>query len=352
MTTIELASYQIHVGNIWGELENWLQAQSYSRYIILVDENTRAYCWPLLQQKVNLPNPQIIEIRSGEQHKNIHTCTYIWKQLMDEKADRNALFINLGGGVIGDMGGFCAATYKRGIDFIQIPTTLLAQVDSSIGGKLGIDFGDVKNSVGLFTNPQKVFISPEFLETLPEREIRSGLAEIVKHSLIADSELWQKLQSIHQLNAVDWASLLVPSLEVKKRVVESDPLEKSWRKTLNFGHTIGHALESWALATPQPLLHGEAVAAGMLCETYLSGTVSGLDRHEVEAISDFILRIYNKQRFDPASFPTLIELMKNDKKNQDGQINFTMLQAIGTPLINQSCTDQDIEQSLTYYLER
>lgn len=349
MTTISLDNYSIHVGETWTAFHDWLQEKQYSQFFILVDENTQEYCLPLFLENTGLSDAKIILIRSGEQHKNIHTCSYIWQELIDQRADRRALVINLGGGVIGDMGGFCAGTYKRGIDFIQIPTTLLSQVDSSIGGKLGIDFGQVKNSVGLFQNPQAVFINPLFLQTLPLREIRSGFAEIVKHSLIADAALWKKLSKIEDLSTVDWTALLLPSLAVKKRVVEADPFEHNVRKTLNFGHTIGHAIESWALASPKPMLHGEAIAAGMICETYLSNEIAGLATAEVAEVKEFILKIYDKYTLNDTYFPNLIRLMKNDKKNEGDAINFTMLQSIGEPLINQHCSESQIVESLSYY---
>jgi 3-dehydroquinate synthase len=349
MQTIALDDYKIYVGNIWDELQQFLEDNSYSQYFILVDENTKAHCLPLLQKNSVLKDAPFIEIQSGEIHKNIHTCSFIWKQMMDAKADRKALMINLGGGVIGDMGGFCASTYKRGIDFIQIPTTLLSDVDSSIGGKLGIDFAEVKNSVGVFNNPQAVFIDPVFLQTLPIRELRSGLAEIIKHSLIADANLWEQLQEIDDLRAVDWAALLVPSLEIKRKVVEADPFEHNIRKSLNFGHTVGHAIESWALNSPKPLLHGEAIAAGMICESYLSTKVLDLPNASADKISAYILKIYGKYSLQNEYFEEYLRLMKNDKKNENGRLNFTMLSNIGGAVINQSCDATLVEDSLEYY---
>jgi len=269
--------------------------------------------------------------------------------MMAANADRNALFINLGGGVIGDMGGFCASTYKRGVDFIQIPTTLLSDVDSSIGGKLGIDFAEVKNSIGLFKNPEAVFIDPVFLKTLPIREIRSGLAEIIKHGLIADAALWQQIKNIEKLETVDWLEFLIPSLEIKKRIVLADPFERNIRKALNFGHTIGHAIESLALNSPEPLTHGEAIAAGMVCESYLSTQVTSLSTSEAEELSKFILKIYGKYSIKNEYFSTLLRLMKNDKKNKDGIINFTMLPKIGDSMIDQSCEEGMVQESLAYY---
>ena len=351
MQTISLDDYSIYVGDIWDAFHAFLGEHDYSKFFIIVDENTKQHCLPIFKNNTTLDKPVIIEIQSGEKHKNIHTCSFIWKQLIEANADRNALVINLGGGVIGDMGGFCAATYKRGIDFIQIPTTLLSDVDSSIGGKLGIDFADVKNSIGLFNNPQAVFIDPEFLKTLPEREIRSGYAEIIKHGLIADSELWGQLKNINNLNKVNWEPLLIPSLKIKKQIVEADPFEHNIRKTLNFGHTIGHAIESWALKSPQSLLHGEAIAAGMICETYLSTKTVGFSKESAEEVSAFILNIYGKYSLKNEYFSELIRLMKNDKKNKAGKINFTALNAIGEATIDQNCEESLIAESFSYYAQ-
>ncbi len=349
MQKITLDDYNIFIGNIWNALNEFLAEHRYSKFFIIVDENTKEHCLPIFKANIILSQATIIEIQSGERHKNIHTCSFIWKQMIAANADRNALVINLGGGVIGDMGGFCAATYKRGIDFIQVPTTLLSNVDSSIGGKLGIDFADVKNSIGLFKNPKAVFIDPIFLNTLAQREIKSGLAEIIKHGLIADVQLWNEIKQIDKVEAVDWEAFLLPSLEIKKRVVEADPFEKNIRKTLNFGHTVGHAIESWALNSASPLLHGEAIAAGMICESYLSTQITGFSKDSVEEISTFILKIYGKYLLKNEYFQDLLRLMKNDKKNQDGKINFTMLNAIGHSKIDQYCEESLVLEGFSYY---
>jgi len=299
-----------------------------------------------LLEKTGLDNYLKVVIPSGEQNKNIDTCQNIWKTLLDAGINRNDLMINLGGGVIGDMGGFCAATYKRGIDFIQIPTTLLAQVDASIGGKLGIDFRLVKNSIGVFKNPLGVFISPLFLQTLTEREIRSGYAEMIKHSLIHSAEEWNRLQSIDDLKTVDWVNFIYTSLLTKQSIVAQDPFEKNIRKSLNFGHTIGHALESLALESDQPLLHGEAIAYGMICESFLSTQTGKLGIAEYEEIKTYILSIFGK--YSPATqrFDSLLDLMRKDKKNEDNRINFTLLSTIGAAEVNQYCTTENILDSL------
>jgi len=311
---------------------------------------TKEHCLPVMEQHLaTFAKCEVIEIPSGEVYKNIDTCQSIWEQMMSLEADRNALMINLGGGVIGDMGGFCASTYKRGIEFVQVPTTLLSQVDASIGGKLGIDFAQVKNSVGVFNDPQAVFIDPRFLKTLSKREIRSGFAEIIKHSLIADRAQWEQIKMIEDLDTVDWSKILVPSLNIKKQVVEQDPFEKGLRKSLNFGHTIGHGIEGVLLESASPLLHGEAIAIGMICESYLSQKMLNLDELSLNEIATFILRIYGKEELYESDFPQMLSLMRKDKKNTNAQINFTMLKAAGESLINQTCEEKAIVEAMKYY---
>ena len=255
---IQLQNYTIQFQNShFLQLQEQLAAAQYSKIFVLVDSNTKNHCLPILKKALNNVALTSILIEAGEAHKNINTCQRIWNALIQQRADRNAVLLNLGGGVIGDMGGFCASTFKRGIDFIQIPTTLLAQVDASIGGKLGIDFALVKNSIGLFKNPKGVYLHPAFFNTLPKAELYSGFAEIIKHTLIADEHYWEQLLSFNNLEQNDWEPVIKQSLLVKKRIVEQDPLEKGIRKSLNFGHTIGHAVESLSWETTQPLLHGE-----------------------------------------------------------------------------------------------
>ncbi len=351
MTSIQLPEYSIQIGQIWSVLKNLIGSRNYSRTLILVDENTKVHCLPILLKEAGLENPLVLEIKAGESHKNIQTCTQIWTQMMSADINRKALLLNLGGGVIGDMGGFCASTFKRGIDFIQIPTTLLSQVDASIGGKLGIDFAQVKNSVGLFCNPQAVLISPEFLKTLSPRELRSGFAEILKHSLIADADQWQWQKDITGLNEIDWFEVLPPSLKVKKEIVAIDPFEQNIRKALNFGHTIGHAVESVALESEAPLTHGEAIAIGMVCEAYLSKEICGLSLEDLRAIKTTMLRIFGHQIQDSANFDRFVQLMYNDKKNEAQEINFTLLSTPGKAVINQTAPEKMILESLKYYNE-
>jgi 3-dehydroquinate synthase len=292
---------------------------TYSKVAIIVDENTKRNC---LYKLPKFDNCTIIEIKSGEEHKNITTCSFIWEELTNNHFDRKSLLINLGGGVIGDMGGFCASTYKRGIDFIQIPTTLLAMVDASIGGKLGIDFNGLKNQIGLFNNPKSVLINSEFLNTLSDNELKSGFAEVVKHALIADNNLWNKIIST-SFNDLIWEEIIETSIKIKNKIVASDPFEKGERKKLNFGHTFGHAIESYYLEKGTPILHGEAVFIGMILETELS-PISKEDKNEIK---NYILSNFTLAHTPNKS--NLLPFLMNDKKNSQGKINFSLLNKIG-----------------------
>ena len=349
MEIIRLADYNIFVGSIWRELQSFLSENSYSKIAVLVDDNTKDHCLPLLEKNIPGLKFTIIQIPSGEKHKHIQTCQYIWKKMMEAEMDRKALLINLGGGVIGDMGGFCASTFKRGFDFIQIPTTLLSQVDASIGGKLGVDFMQIKNSIGIFNNPKAVFVDAVFLQTLSFREIRSGFAEIIKHSLIADATQWSSIKQLQNLEGVDWASFLVPSLKIKQAVVEEDPFERGLRKALNFGHTIGHAIEGYALETESPLLHGEAIAIGFITEAFLSHKKVGLSGVDLKEIVQFILEIYTPKPLPESAFPTYLSFMSNDKENENNEINFSLIYPVGKAIINQTADERLIIESLRYY---
>jgi 3-dehydroquinate synthase len=350
MQRIQLADYAIYIGDDFSPLNQLIEEKKYANVVIIVDENTAEYCLPVLDHSLK-SNYKTIQISAGEQHKNIETCQLIWKKMMQLNLSRRALCINLGGGVIGDMGGFCASTFKRGMDFVQIPTTLLSQVDASIGGKLGVDFMQVKNSIGVFNNPKAVFVNPAFLTTLPKAELRSGFAEIIKHSLIADAEEWQRIRQMDDLEKVEWSSLIEPSLQIKKQVVETDPFEHGLRKALNFGHTVGHALEGYALETDQPLLHGEAIAIGMVCEAYLSHTNGQLSEEDLMDIVGFIKATYAYWPIPLESFTDFMNLMRNDKKNQGRDINFSFIPQAGTVEVNQTADEEQIKQSFYFYNE-
>ncbi len=349
MQQLDLDDYSIFIGDIFPTLKAFLKEKNYPRTVLIADDNTYKYCLPILEKHIDTSNFLIITVREGELNKHIGTAQVIWKTMMDHGIGRRDLCINLGGGVIGDMGGFAASTYKRGIDFIQIPTTLLSQVDASIGGKLGIDFNEVKNSVGVFENPKAVFVDAIFHKTLPKGELRSGFAEIIKHSLIEDKTQWERIKQIDNLDKIDWVSFLAPSLKIKQRIVEIDPFEAGLRKALNFGHTIGHAIESNLLETPNRLLHGEAIAIGMICESYIAHKVSDLSATHLQEITDFFIKIYDKIDLDRSTYPKLIQLMRKDKKNEKDEINFTLLEYPGKAIINQTCNEALIIESLDYY---
>ncbi|MEM6843861.1 MAG: 3-dehydroquinate synthase [Bacteroidota bacterium] len=333
--------------NIGEALLELLNRNAFSKVAVLVDENTRQHCLPLIQEVLPLEY-MLVEIKSGELHKNLDTCAHIWAQLTEHHLDRKALLINLGGGVIGDMGGFCAATYKRGISFVNIPTTLLAQVDASVGGKLGIDFRGFKNHIGLFQEPQRVLIDAAFLETLPKQELRSGFAEVIKHALIHDSVYWNKLRGA-SLTQQPWDEHIRHSVQVKSWVVDQDFREGGLRKILNFGHTVGHAVESHFLESDTPLLHGEAIAIGMIAEAQLSVKYASLIPEEVEEIEDFILAIFGKVAIPNTSLEEITQLAKQDKKNQQGSILCTLLNKIGKAHYDVPISAEDIRSSLEYY---
>ncbi len=346
---IQLETYPVLLIKNLSELLSEIKLDTFSKCILLMDENTYTYCYPVWVEQTGLNHLPKILITSGESQKNLSSCQKIWTRLFELGADRHSLLLNIGGGVLGDMGGFCASTFMRGMSFVQIPTTLLSQVDASIGGKLGVNFSGLKNSIGLFKDPEAVVIYPEFLKTLSDREWRSGFAEIIKHALIANKDQWEQLLKIDDVRQLPLEEVLLESLKIKKSVVEMDPHEKGWRKVLNFGHTIGHALESWSQSTSQPLLHGEAVAIGMICEAYLSFSAGKLSISELEEISNYIFTIFGKYDLQALRFEGLLSVMKKDKKNRAGDLKITLLEKIGVPIIDQSCTTEQLKASIEYY---
>lgn len=349
MKPIESLHYSIFFENSLQELDKFLTEKKYSKVFILVDSNTEIHCLPLLESALTNKDYDLIEITPGEENKNIDFCIGIWRMLLDFGADRNSILINLGGGVLTDMGGFAASTFKRGIDFVQVPTTLLSQVDASVGGKTGIDMDHVKNIIGTFTQPKAVFINTDFLATLDEREIRSGFAELIKHGMIYDASLFRQLKDIKPSQISP--ELIYRSIEIKNEVVKADPYEKGLRKILNFGHTIGHALESYSLIHDKvPLLHGEAIAIGFICEAYLSAKISGLKQEELSEIVNTLKATYPAYSIKLLSYPDLLEIMKNDKKNNAGQISFSLLSEIGKCGFDTFCSEADIFESLDYYM--
>ncbi|MEG0928901.1 MULTISPECIES: 3-dehydroquinate synthase [Chryseobacterium] len=334
----------------FSQLNELLHEKTFSKIFILVDENTHEYCLPILLGNMETDlGFEILEIEAGEEMKNIQTANQLWEILTEMQADRKALIINLGGGVITDMGGFVASTYKRGIQFINIPTTLLSMCDASIGGKTGIDLMHYKNMVGTFAFPEQIFIYPKFLETLPFKELRSGFAEMLKHGLIADKAHWNQLIQIHKLDVEAVTPHIQTSMDIKQEVVEKDFHESNIRKTLNFGHTIGHAVESLCLQQGNPILHGEAVAMGMISEAHLAYLENLISEEDSKAIIENIQRYYPYLDISDFTDEDITALLLNDKKNIDSKINFSLLSSIGSCSYDHECSQKNIIDSLHFY---
>lgn len=343
---VNLPNYVEITKNAKQYIDGFLEENSYSSIFILVDENTQEKCLTVFGN--SFADFTIITIKSGEENKTLTTCTHIWQVFTEANADRSALLINLGGGVIGDMGGFCASTYKRGIDFINIPTTLLSQVDASVGGKLGIDFNGFKNHIGLFKLPTKVIIDPVFLETLPLNQLKSGFAEMLKHGFIKDKEHLEELAKLGMQNT-EWLAYITKSVAIKNEIVEADPLEKDERKFLNFGHTIGHAVETYFLNNGLPILHGEAVAIGMISEAYLSTKRLGLSEEEQSKIINIIDAYFEKKEIPQNGMKEILNNLEQDKKNKDSTIQAVLLNKIGKPSHSIEITKEEVQQALTFY---
>jgi len=325
---------------------------SVSQIYILADENTHLHCIaPLVRNVSAIENAEIIEIDAGEDQKNLEIVHRLWQVLAENNVDRQALIVNLGGGVVCDMGGFMASVYKRGIRFVNIPTSLLAMVDAAIGGKTGIDLGSIKNQLGSFSNPEAVFIWPEFLKTLPDEEVLSGFGEIIKYALIDNIHFWEVIHNLEYDDITDFSDFIVESIAIKSKVVDLDPYEKSLRKVLNFGHTYGHALESLSLmrADNSKLSHGKAVALGIIFELWHSVQKANFPESDFEDIKDYILGLFGPFPIDSSDIEPLIEFMKKDKKNADNRIAVVLLREIGKPLYNEFITEDEILDCITYY---
>jgi 3-dehydroquinate synthase len=337
----------VQIAPIAQSLPAFLGISSYTKIQVIVDENTFKHCYPTIKSFLGKHN--LVKIKSGESHKNLDTCQKIWQAMTDNELDRHSLVINLGGGVIGDMGGFCASTYKRGIDFIQIPTTLLSQVDASVGGKLGIDFQGLKNHIGVFQIPNAVLIDVDFLNTLSYSELRSGFAEVIKHCLIMDGSKWDEIRR-KDFEEQDFTDLITHSVAIKQQVVTADPTEKSLRKILNFGHTLGHAIETYFLGRPKlHLLHGEAIAAGMICEAFISYQRKMIDQKTLENIEEFIFSVYGKANIKEADIEPIIALTAQDKKNKGKEIRFSLLEEAGKCGYDISVSKGEMRKAIEYY---
>lgn len=320
------------------------------RLFILVDVNTQHYCLPLVRDMSCLQGAQVIAIGATDENKTLQTLTEVWTALQQGGATRHSLMVNLGGGMVTDLGGFAASTFKRGLNYINIPTTLLAMVDASVGGKTGINFGGLKNEVGVFSNASSVILDTTFLKTLDDENLLSGYAEMLKHGLISNEEHWAELLSVGLDEPGRLGELVSKSVAVKERIVEQDPTEKGLRKALNLGHTVGHAFESLALQR-KPVLHGYAVAYGLICELYLSAIKTGFPVDKMRQTVSFIREHYGQMAITCDDYPTLLGMMTHDKKNVAGEINFTLLGGIGDIRINQTATKEEIMEALDFYRE-
>lgn len=328
-------------------LNKILNKNNYKHYIIVCDENTFKHCLPLLiSQCPKLAKANVFEIEAGEVSKSLHIAAQLWQTLIENKIGKDALIINLGGGVVSDLGGFCAAVYKRGIDFMNVPTTLLAMADASVGSKTGIDFEGVKNVLGSFYEPKAIFIEPLFLITLPINEMKNGLTEIVKMALINDSKFWQQLNNPQ--TSID-EKLIEKAILIKNKIVSKDPYDKGIRQTLNYGHSIGHALESLTFNTAKPMMHGEAVLIGMIIENHISYQKKILKKEEMNKINRFLVANFKPTSLSTKSLIPILTFLSNDKKNKSAKFLFSLLERIGACKINVEVTIGEIKKALQYY---
>lgn len=351
MESVKSQSYEVHIGELaQAALNQHIAKKNYSKIFVLVDTNTKKHCLPLFKKMTDFNIDSVFEIEPGEENKHIHTCLQVWELLSNFDGDRKSLLINLGGGVLTDLGGFVASTFKRGIDFINIPTTLLSMVDASVGGKTGVDLGSLKNQIGVINQPQLVLVFPEFLKTLESRQVISGYAEMLKHGLIKDAAYWNSLK---EENAFTDASTIQKSIAIKNEVVLQDPTEMGLRKILNFGHTLGHAIESYCLDNPnkKTLLHGEAIAVGMILEGYLSHELTGLSKLSLDEMKATFLDYFEKVLFDENDMDAVLKLLKYDKKNSHGDVNFVLLRSIGEAVTDVKVPDGLFQKAFAYYLD-
>lgn len=353
MQFIQANGYAIHFNeNGYVALNSYIKDKKSSKIFILVDENSNTFCLntfiPHIETEVSI---EIIEFEAGEINKNLETCLEIWKVLTELGADKKSLMINLGGGVVTDLGGFIASTFKRGIDFIHVPTTLLGMVDAAIGGKNGVDLGKIKNQIGVINNPKMVLINTLFLETLPQNEMRSGLAEMLKHGLIFDQKYWDQFIDLSKIDFADFDQLVYDSIVIKNSIVIQDPTEKGLRKSLNFGHTLGHAIESYFLEkeSEKVLLHGEAVAAGMILESFISSEKKLITQTDYLQIKNTINNIFDLIDFTTTDINEILELLIHDKKNEYGKVQFVLLNSIGNIVIDQEVENEIIIEAFLDY---
>ena len=352
LTTINGADYKVSFSEKGYQDLNDQLRNDYSYIFLLVDTNTQKHCLPYFLEKIKiLEGKSVITIKAGEVYKNLESCQEVWQELSDLGADRKSLLINLGGGVVTDLGGFVAASFKRGIDFVNIPTTLLSMVDASVGGKTGVDLGGLKNQIGIITNPKLVVVDAIYLQTLPKKEYRSGYAEMLKHGIIRHAEYFKSLSKFQYLEEKDIIHHIHHSISIKNEVVTADPFENNLRKILNFGHTLGHAIESYFLTNSdkKSLLHGEAIAVGIITEAYLAFRLAGLSIEAAEEIKAVFLNIFSRVHFTRQDINDIIALLKYDKKNSHGKVKFVLLKAIAQPVIDMEITEENLRAAFKFY---
>lgn len=330
-----------------------MESKPFDKLFVLTDEHTALYCLPAIKELLLKNNAISVTIPAGDINKTLETLAYVWTQLSEKGATRHSLLINLGGGMTTDLGGFAASTFKRGIRYINIPTTLLAMVDASVGGKTGINFNGLKNEIGAFAPASNVLIETEFLKTLDQENFFSGYAEMLKHGLISNTEHWAELLNFptDKLDYAKLKALVGKSVQIKEDIVEQDPYEQGIRKALNLGHTVGHAFESLSFEENRPVLHGYAVAWGVVCELYLSSVKTGFPTDKLRQTVQFIKESYGCFAIDCKIYDKLYAYMLHDKKNTAGIINFTLLKDVGDICINQSANKEEIFEMFDFYRE-
>ncbi len=335
----------------WKSLQEAIENTAPSKIFVLTDTHTKRHCLPYFTDQIPFSAaPHILEITPGEEHKTLDTCLRLWLELSKLGADRKSLLINLGGGVVTDLGGFVASAFKRGIEFINVPTSLLAMVDASVGGKNGVDLGTLKNQIGVIRDPLAVIIDTQFLRTLPEEHIESGVTEMLKHGLIASTDYWNRV--VHfGVDTPNADALIWESICIKNEVVTQDPYENGLRKTLNYGHTLGHAIESYFLerSDKRTLLHGEAVAIGLILETYISCELLGASEQILQEVGKAVLSRFEKVSFEPSDIDDITKLLIHDKKNQDGRVLFVLLKEIGSCETQYEVPNYLITSAFGYY---
>lgn len=354
MESIATSGCPVHFENkSYNELKQFITDQNPSKIIVLVDNNTQEFCLKPFLDKLDIEQKiEILSVKAGEAHKTIETCIRCWNELTELGADRKSLILNLGGGVITDLGGFVACTYRRGINYINIPTSLLAMVDASIGGKTGVDLGSLKNQIGIIKSGEMVLVDSTYLKTLPENQLKSGFSEMLKHGLIYDKVYWNRLKSFKNFKNLDLIEEIYRSVEIKNEIVEQDPLENGLRKTLNFGHTLGHAVESYFLDSEddgESLLHGEAIGIGMILESFISSRKFGFPEEDLIEITSVFNGLFDYRSIDLDQQKEILKLMKFDKKNSHGNINFVLLEEIGKPKIDCKVDSSIICEAFDYF---